>query len=115
MGAGAVLLQPDDLGVDRQVCFFSKKFNKHQLNYSVIEKETLALILSLQHFSVYVSSVPVVVFTDHNPLTFLSSLQCPNQRLIHWALMLQSYNLDIRHIKGRDNVVVDALSRAPGE
>ena len=113
VGAGAVLLQADDLGVDKPVCFFSRKFNKHQLNYSVIEKETLALILSLQHFSVYVSSSPVVVFTDHNPLTFLSSLQSPNQRLVRWALFLQSYSLDIHHIKGRDNVVADALSRAP--
>lgn len=113
VGAGAVLLQPDDLGVDKPVCFFSRKFNKHQLNYSVIEKETLALVLALQHFSVYVSSGPVVVFTDHNPLTFLSSLQCPNQRLIRWALLLQSFCLEIRHIKGCDNVVADALSRAP--
>lgn len=77
VGAGAVLLQPDDLDV-KPVCFFLRKFNKHQLNYSVIEKETLALILALQHFSVYVSAGPVVVFTDHNPLTFLSSLKCPN-------------------------------------
>lgn len=113
VGAGAVLLQPDELGVDKPLCFFSRKFNKHQLNYSVIEKETLALILALQHFSVYVGSGPVVVFTDHNPLTFLSSLQSPNQRLIRWALLLQSYSLNIRHIKGRDNVVADALSRAP--
>lgn len=113
VGAGAVLLQADDLGVDKPVCFFSRKFNKHQLNYSVIEKETLALILSLQHFSVYVSSSPVVVFTDHNPLTFLSSLQSPNQMLVRWTLFLQSYSLDIHHIKGRDNVVADALSRAP--
>ena len=59
VGAGAVLSQPDDLGVDKPVSFFSRKLNKHQLNYSVIEKETLALILALQHFSVYVSSVPV--------------------------------------------------------
>ena len=59
VGAGAVLSQPDDLGVDKPVSFFSRKFNKHHLNYSVIEKETLALILALQHFSVYVSSVPV--------------------------------------------------------
>ena len=115
VGAGAVLMQPDEQGVNRVVSFFSKKFNQYQLNYSVVEKETLALILALQHFDVYVGSglSPVVVFTDHNPLTFLQSLRGPNQRLVRWSLFLQSFNLDIRHIKGRDNVVADALSRSP--
>ena len=35
-----------------------------------------------------------------------------NQRLVRWSLALQEYNLDIEHIKGRDNVIADALSRA---
>ena len=29
VGAGGVLLQEDDSGVDHPVCYFSKKFNKH--------------------------------------------------------------------------------------
>lgn len=49
MGAGAVPIQSDDQGVDRSVSFFSKKLNKHQFNYSVTEKETLAFVLALQH------------------------------------------------------------------
>ena len=36
VGAGSVLLQEDDNGVDHPVCYFSKKFNKHQRNYSTI-------------------------------------------------------------------------------
>ena len=32
----------------------NRKFNKHQLNYSTIEKEGLALVWALQHFDVYV-------------------------------------------------------------
>lgn len=44
-GAGAVLLQGDEQGIEHPVCFFSKKFNSHQRNYSVIEKEALAFIL----------------------------------------------------------------------
>lgn len=114
VGAGSVLMQADNLGIDKPVSFFSKKFNLYQLNYSVIEKEALALILSLKHFDVYVGgSIPVIVYTDHNPLTFLNSLQCPNQRLIRWSLFLQAYCLDIQYVKGTDNVVADALSRAP--
>ena len=80
----------------------------------MIEKEALALVLALQHFEVYVGGgAALVVYTDHNPLTFLRSLQCPNQRLMRWVLFLQGYDLDIRHIKGVDNVIADALSRAP--
>ncbi|KAI2643088.1 Retrovirus-related Pol polyprotein from transposon 17.6 [Labeo rohita] len=117
VGAGAVILQKDDDGVDRPVSFFSKKFNSYQLNYSTIEKETLALVWALQHFDVYIGggSMPVFVFSDHNPLTFLQSLRSPNQRLIRWALLLQPYSLDIRHIRGRDNVMADALSRSPAD
>ena len=53
IGAGAVLLQEDPQGVENPVCYYSKKFNKHQRNYSTVEKETLALLLALQHFEVY--------------------------------------------------------------
>lgn len=114
VGAGAVLLQTGEDGLVHPVSFFSRKFNKHQLNYSIVEKEALALIWALQHFEVYVGGGvnPVVVFTDHNPLTFLHSLQNPNQRLMRWCLFLQPFNLDIRHIKGTENVLADALSRA---
>ena len=65
--------------------------------------------------NVYVGGgvVPVVVFSDHNPLTFLHQLQNPNQRLMRWALFLQPYNLQIRHIKGVGNVMAHALSRTP--
>lgn len=116
VGAGAVLLQTDDDGIERPVSFFSRKFNKHQVNYSTIEKEALALIWALQFFDVYVGGgALVVVYSDHNPLTFLHSLQSPSQRLMRWALFLQPYNLVIKHIRGVDNVLADTLSRAPSD
>lgn len=113
VGAGAVLMQTNDHGVDCPVSFFSKKFNIHQLNYSIIEKEALALIWALRHFEVYVGSgaSALVVYTDHNPLTFLHSLQNPNQRLMRWCLFLQPFHLDVRHVKGTENTVADAMSR----
>ena len=49
VGAGGVFLQEDENGVDHLVCYFSHK-NKRQRGYSSIEKEYLALILSLQFF-----------------------------------------------------------------
>lgn len=112
-GAGAVLLQEGEGEVHHPVCYFSVKFKSHQLNYSTIEKETLAMLLALQHFEVYVgsSSSPVLVYTDHNPLVFLAQMYNHNQRLMRWALLVQGFNIEIRHKKGADNVVADALSR----
>ena len=113
-GAGSVLMQEDGNGVDHPVSYFSKKFNKHQKNYSTIEKECLSFILALQHFEVYLTSSPspIVVFSDHNPLIFIHKMKNKNQRLLRWSLLLQKYNLDIRHIRGKDNIISDALSRA---
>lgn len=112
-GVGAVLLQDGADGVEHPVSYYSKKLDKHQKWYSTIEKEALALVLALEHFEVYVggSGVPTLVFTDHNPLVFLDRMRNKNRRLMNWSLRLQSFNISISHIRGKDNVVADALSR----
>ena len=94
---GAVLLQEDANGMDHPVCYYSRKFNSHQHNYSTVEKETLSLVLSLEHFEVYLSpSVsPVQVYTDHNPLTHIQHMMNHNKRLLHWSLIQQKYELEI--------------------
>ena len=80
VGAGGVLLQEEDNGVAHPVCYYSDKFNKHQKNYSRVEKEYLSLNLVLEHFEVYLtsSSSPIVVFNDHNPLTFIHRIKNKN-------------------------------------
>ena len=94
-------------GIEHPVTYFSKELNKYQRKYSTIEKETLALILSLRHFEVYVnaSSGLLVIFSDHNPLKFLHKFNNKNMRLTRWSLLLQEYDLLICHIKGKDNIV----------
>ena len=110
---GAVLMQEDGIGETHPVAYLSKKLNKHQIHYSVVEKETLALITAVEHFAVYLKAAafPITVYTDHNPLVFLHRMKNANQRLMRWSLMLQEYPLAIQHIKGSENVVADALSR----
>lgn len=78
----------DRNGVEHPIpSFFSRKFNSYQLNYSVVQKETLALVWALQHlvFVVYVDS-GVPIYKDHKPITFLHSLPCPKRRLMHCFL-----------------------------
>ena len=107
------VVQKDDNCVDHPVCCFSKMFNKHQKKYSTAEKECLSLIPALQHFEVYItsSSSPIVVFSGDNPLNFIHNMKNKNQRLLRWSLLLQECDLDIKHIRGKDNNIPDALSR----
>ena len=113
-GAGAVLLQSGAEEVQHPVCYFSRKFNDQQRRYSTIEKETLALVLAVQHFEVYLGALEkVVVYSDHDPLRFLFRMRNANQRLMRWSLILQPFNIEIKHVRGTDNVLADALSRVP--
>ncbi|XP_069168027.1 uncharacterized protein [Procambarus clarkii] len=98
--------------VHRPVAFYSKKFVKYQRAYSTVEKVALALVMALKHFDVYAGggAITILLFTDHNPLTFLYKMRNSNQRLTRWALLLREYWMDIKHIGGKDNVVADALS-----
>jgi len=100
MGAGAALMQVDEKGIEHPVSYFSRKFNPHQVNYSTIEKEALALLLALQHFD------------EYSPLVFVNKMKNSNQQLLRWSMLYQQYNMEIHHIRGKDNVIADALSRA---
>ena len=77
MGAGAALMQVDEKGIKHPVSYFSRKFNQHQVNYSTIEKEALALLLALQHFDVYLNRTLylVIIYTDHNPLVLVNKMK----------------------------------------
>ena len=107
---GACLFQVVD-GIEHPVAFYSKKLNEHQKNYSVVEKEALALILATRTFSVYLDSKTVTIYSDHSPLQFLHRMANHNQKLLRWALELQQYTLDIRHRPGSRNWIPDILSR----
>jgi hypothetical protein len=49
--------------------------------------------------------------TDHNGLKYLFDQPTLNARKSRWLEFLCEYDFDIKHIKGKENKVVDALSR----
>ena len=112
-GRGSILIQKDEDGNDQPVCYYFKKFNKHQRVYSTIGKEVLALIASLKHLEVYLSgrNNPVTVFTDHNRLEFINRMKGKNRKKLSCSLILAEFNIHIRHINGSENIGADSLSR----
>ena len=112
-GIGAVLLQEDPETKEfHPVSYYSYKLKPHQRSYATVEKELLGIIMSLQKYEVYFSThLPVNIYTDHNPLIFLSRARLSNQRILRWSLYLQNFNIVIHYLKGADNTTADALSR----
>lgn len=51
--------------------------------------------------------------TDHNNLRFLLEEQSLEERQQKWVSKLQAYDFEIGYVKGKHNVVTDALSRRP--
>ena len=48
---------------------------------------------------------------DHNGLKYLFDQPTLNARKSRWLEFLCEYDFDIKHIKGKENKVVDALNR----
>ena len=113
---GAVLLQDQCKGL--QPCaYFSKKLDAAQRNYSVGDKEMLAMKLALLEFKIYVEGLPTVMCTDHRNNTDLLTRPLDavaSRRVARVIEFMQQFspNLTLAYVKGEDNHA-DALSRRP--
>lgn len=60
----------------------------HEINYSTIEKELLAIIFGCSRFRPYLFGKTFKIKSDHKPLSWLFNVNKPNSRLVRWRLEL---------------------------
>ena len=114
-GAGAVLEQKVR-GSWRPLAFFSKSFNPAQCKYSAFDRELLAIRLALKHFAWLLEGKAFKIRTDHKPLVRALQVQHPSSwtAFQHCSFSyIAEFSASLEHRSGEDNVVADALSRAP--
>ncbi|XP_061351444.1 uncharacterized protein LOC133296465, partial [Gastrolobium bilobum] len=80
-------------------------------NYAATEKEMLAVVYTLDKFRSYLIGSKVIVFTDHAALKYLMTEKDAKPHLLHWMLLFQEFNLEIKDKAGVKNKVADHLSR----
>ena len=112
-GLGFMLSQKDASGLERPIAFGGKAVNKHQQAYPIYQLEMLALITGIEHFEQYLTVKPFIVFTDNTALIWLLKQHVSKGRVSRWIMKLASYDFEIFHKQGVQNLVADALSRLP--
>ena len=110
VGLGAVLMQEHD-GQLFPVTYLSKKLLPRERNYSVVEKECLAIVWAVERLVRYLYGREFVLQTDHESLKYLQKAKHQNQRVMRWALFLQQYRYRVEYVKGSENHAADYLSR----
>ena len=100
-------------GVLIPVRFASKAFTAAESRWPTAHQDLFAVKWALEQFRQYLIGCKFKVITDHANLKFLASIAPQNSKLARWCLSLAEFDFVIEHRPGKDNVVQDALSRAP--
>ncbi|KAA8493487.1 Transposon Ty3-I Gag-Pol polyprotein [Porphyridium purpureum] len=97
----------------RPVAFTSRKLLDRETRYSSYEGELMAVIHCLREFRPYLYGAKFVLHTDHEALKHLMTQKELNGRQARWLDFLAEFDIIIDYVKGKSNVVADALSRKP--
>ena len=108
-----VLLQEDGSGDWHRIAYTSRRLNLNfvEQNYHATERETLAVIHSLQTGRFYFHKAFEIV-TDNRAVTNLRRKKDLTRREARWIDLVADFDFSITHRPGRENLV-DSLSRRP--
>ena len=93
------------------VSFVSGMFWGSQLNWAAMVKEAYAIYMMVKKSMFYLTGQYITLQIDHLPLKKFLSHKTLNNTVDNWAVEIESFKIKFVHIAGKDNVLVDTLSR----
>ena len=95
------------------LAFLSRKLSDSEKKYSAFDRKLLAPYCAIRHFRHFLEGRPFTLYTDHKPLTsaLLRQTERSPRQTRHVSSFIAEFTTDIQYIKGKFNVVADALSR----
>ena len=109
IGAGAILAQRDQNGLERPVAYASKTWSESEARRATFHLEASALLFGARRFKHYLVGRPVIFKTDHRPLVSLDKTSSPVLDRIYAEL--QEYDFTMEYLKGTE-MPADGLSRS---
>jgi hypothetical protein len=94
------------------ICYESQKLNEHEVNYVTHDLELVAIVHALKMWRHYLLGRKFVLMTDHCGLQYMFDQPKLNARQARWMALLSEFDFEIKHIKGKENRVADALSKS---
>ena len=80
------------------MAYFSRKLNKAQRNYIVMEKEMLSIVATLEEFRGMLLGAEIHIWTDHKNLCFNNDIK--TQRVLRWRVKVEEFSPFVHHIDG---------------
>ena len=113
IGLGAVLYQRAESGL-QVLAYASKSMSSSEKNYSAHKMEFLGLKWAVTvKFHYYLYGKPFTVYTDHNPLAYVTTSAKLDATGHRWLAELSNYDFKIFYKPGKLNGDADGLSRRP--
>lgn len=97
----------------KPIGFFSTKLKQSQRNYSVYDRELLAVYLAIKYFKHILDGRDFSIRTDHKPLiyAFQQKSDKASPRQLRQLSYIAQFSTNLIYINGSDNIIADALSR----
>ena len=92
------------------ICYESRKLKEHEKNYATHDLELAAIVHALKMWRHYLMGRRFELRIDHCGLKYLFDQPSLNTRQARWLNFLCEFDFEIKHIKGKENKVADALS-----
>jgi hypothetical protein len=86
--------------------------NEHEANYVTHDLELAAIVHALKMWRHYLLRRKFALVTDHSGLRHLFDQPKLNARQARWMDLLSEFDFELKHVKGKENKVPDALSRS---
>jgi hypothetical protein len=93
------------------LAFTSKAFSGRNLVRSKYEKEMMAILHAVHTWRPYLLGHVFYIKTNHHSLKYFLDRRLSSPEQNKWLTKMLGYDYEIIYKKGKDNVVVDALSR----